>query len=416
MTIEREIITLAATGLHANGQQTEETEKSVAALARVLATPAQLIARWDELHLAFGSSSDARFSIAKLTAANVGINRVVAINGVIDKLQEHTVAPSDAVLSLHRDIAISPLPTHLFVLACATGAVALAITFGAGHVPSLAAIFLSAGLGGYLRRYLGGKGANNFAQAFIAALLAGIIGSIGVRTGISSDLRLIAVCPCMVLVPGPHLLNGSLDLLEYRIPLGTSRIGFAMLTLAAISAGLLLGLATGDTSLPAAPIGRDVPIWLTVIAAGMAAACYGVFFSMPLKLLVWPISAGMISSAIRWIALSVSGLSPATGAAVASFVVGILLLPVARRFRLPFAGIGFASIVSLMPGVLVFRMVSGLVSLGNADNAAVPHLIKAVANDGITAVSIVLALTIGIVVPKHVFDAVMRHRDGEAGK
>jgi uncharacterized membrane protein YjjP (DUF1212 family) len=48
------------------------------------------------------------------------------------------------------------------------------------------------------------------APPFAAALLAGVIGAIGVRLQISSPLRMVAVCPCMVLVPGPHVLNGMI--------------------------------------------------------------------------------------------------------------------------------------------------------------------------------------------------------------
>ncbi|MGZ5260976.1 MAG: threonine/serine exporter family protein, partial [Burkholderiales bacterium] len=63
--------------------------------------------------------------------------------------------------------------------------------------------------------------------AFCAALLAGIIGGLAVRYQLSSSLRLVAVCPCMILVPGPHLLNAAMDLIEGRIHLGAARAVYA---------------------------------------------------------------------------------------------------------------------------------------------------------------------------------------------
>jgi uncharacterized membrane protein YjjB (DUF3815 family) len=87
-------------------------------------------------------------------------------------------------------------------------------------------------------------------------------------------LRLVAVCPCMVLVPGPHFLNGALDFINGRISLGAARLIYAGLIVVAISVGLLLGLALLGVSLPTDPAGRAIPLWQDVIAAGVAIAHY----------------------------------------------------------------------------------------------------------------------------------------------
>ena len=67
----------------------------------------------------------------------------------------------------------------------------------------------------------------HFVQPFCAALLAGMVGALAVRFELSSSLRLVAVCPCMVLVPGPHMLNGTLDLVGGRVRLGAARLIYA---------------------------------------------------------------------------------------------------------------------------------------------------------------------------------------------
>lgn len=50
---------------------------------------------------------------------------------------------------------------------------------------------------------------NPFVQPLCAALLAGIIGALAVRYQLSSTLRLIAVCPCMIQQPADVLLSKS---------------------------------------------------------------------------------------------------------------------------------------------------------------------------------------------------------------
>src|SRR5262249_5064471 len=163
------------------------------------------------------------------------------------------------------------------------GAAALAEIFGVRHLAAAILIFVSAGAGAFLRRALGRVSPNLFLQPFCAAALAGVIGAIAVRWNLSSSLRLVAVCPCMVLVPGTHFRNCALDLMNGRITLGIARSMYALLVVVAICVGLLLGLAVLGVSLPTDPPGRAVPLGEDVIAAGVAVAAYSVFFSTPLS-------------------------------------------------------------------------------------------------------------------------------------
>ena len=205
--------------------------------------------------------------------------------------------------------------------------------------------------------------------------------------------------PVHGVVPGPHFLNGMIDLARARIPLGAARLTLASLIVLAICIGLLAGLALAGASSSEGGAVRPVPLALDVLAAGVAVAAYASFFNMPWRMVGVPVATGMVAHALRWELLQLGAGVP-MGAFGATLVAGATMALVSHRLRLPFGAAGFACVVSLIPGVYMFQAASSLVTVARLGPEAGRELFLSVAADLSTAGLTMLAMAAGLIIPK----------------
>jgi uncharacterized membrane protein YjjB (DUF3815 family) len=194
-------------------------------------------------------------------------------------------------------------------------------------------------------------------------------------------------------------------LLVRAFALGIARLTYAGVIVLLICAGGLLGSRRSVQKLAIAESSPRVPLAIDVIAAGCAAASFGTFFSMPWRLLAFPMMCGMLAHAARW-ALMFSGGSAPTGALIASILVSVLATPLADRLHLPFAAVAFSAVVSLMPGFFLFNAATGLVELISIGPSAPAALLTGIVTSCVTAFLIIMAMTFGLILPQMFFERI----------
>ena len=402
----------AAALLHANGQTTQRVIDATTRLARVYGYEAIVLPQWDVILLRFRAlDADAhtlwRDEAVHIRPTGFDMNKVAQTTHLIDHLcalpsplSEQEVLRSEQALSAIA--ALKPSSFIRFVLFTGLGASALGVIFGVTSALTLALIFFAAALGAILRRML--RSENLFVQPLVAATLAGLVGGIAQQVFKEAQLQFVHITPCMMLMPGAQILNASLDLARGRLTLGAARLTYWLMILLAICTGLLIGLTLTNGSLADDLLSTQVPLWLDIVSTGIAVAAFGTLYSLPLRILIAPILVGMLCHASRWLILENGG-GIVLGSFVACLIAGIITAILARHLKLPFAALAFSAVVSMMPGMYIFKLSSGLVEVYLAASTATLPMLAKVMYNGTATFLIVMAMTLGLIVPKMLIDS-----------
>lgn len=411
-------IAQAAALLHANGQTTQRVIEATTRLAHAYGYEAVVLPQWDVILLRFralgaGPHTLWRDEAVHIRPTGVDMNKVSQTTHLIDRLSNLPLPLSEQeVLRSEQELntiaALKPSSNVRFVLMAGLGASALGLIFGVTSLLTLALIFFAAALGALLRRALVGE--NLYVQPLVAASVAGLVGGAAQHLFTDTQLQFVDMTPCMILVPGAHILNASLDLARGRLSLGIARLTYSLMILLAICAGLLMGLALTNGSLTEDMLSAQVPLWLDIISAGTAVAAFGAFFSLPWRVLIAPILVGMVCHASRWLVLENGG-GIVFGAFVACLIAGIITAILARQLKLPFAALAFSAVVSMMPGIFVFKLASSLIEVYLAGSSATLPMLTNVVSNGTATFLTVLAMTFGLILPKMLIDGWLGERE-----
>ena len=167
-----------------------------------------------------------------------------------------------------------------------------------------------------------------------------------------------------------------------------------------ICIGLVSSLVSHNQSLTQYAITGDLPLPYYLLAVCGAVAAYGSFFSMSWRDIIIPVFIGAVAFLPRYYLAFVDGYSVVIGVFIASLVAGFMAAVLASKTQLPFAALAFSSVVAMIPGSYLFRMADYLFNFYQmGTNASAQESLLAL-NQGITAVVIVIAISIGVIFPK----------------
>jgi uncharacterized membrane protein YjjB (DUF3815 family) len=258
---------------------------------------------------------------------------------------------------------------------------------------------LAAGLGLLARQELARRHFSLLALPLTAALLGSALGGLAVRLGWTRTPELALVVPALMVVPGPHLLNGLLDLIDNHLPMSLFRLWLAAGVLLASALGIVLGVKLTVPSPLFAEQGAAAlrpNLASDVALAGVVTCGFAVFYNTPWRHLWMAAAGGMAGHGLRFLALGAEfRLEVATF--LGGLTVGAISAWMARSSKTPVAVIAFAGAVTMIPGLSLYRALGGALHLARQGAGADPVTVVATLGNTGQGCLVVGALGLGLV-------------------
>lgn len=245
-------------------------------------------------------------------------------------------------------------------VAIAFACASFAFLNGGGLAETLAAA-IGGGMGQALRTFLLRRHFNQYAVAFIAAVVAcglcaitlGLLPRCGIlpqseATGLISSI--------LFLVPGFPLVAAILDQLQHEARPSMSRLTYSMMLLLAATVGLSVILSiSGVPDTPQVLVFPPLLRFLLRAAASFAGACgFAIIFNSSYRMMLWVGLLAIIGNELR-LALRDGGMPLAGAAFLGAMTVGLAASLSRRWVSEPRMALTVPGVVMMVPGLLCFR-------------------------------------------------------------
>jgi uncharacterized membrane protein YjjP (DUF1212 family) len=320
------------------------------------------------------------------------------VHEVLDQVRRGVLDASAALGCLARVEEDTPrhsrwLAALLLGAAAASLAGLLGADLGAAGVAALAA-----GLGLVVRQELGRRHFSLLALPLAAALLGAVLGGLAIRLGWTRTPELALIVPALMVVPGPHLINALLDLIDNHLPMSLFRLALATGILLASALGVVVGV---ELTLPAPLFGEqgggaDHHNLASDMALAGAVTCgFAVFYNTPWRHLWMAAAGGMAGHGLRFLALE-AGCRLEAATFLGGLTVGVISAWMAHSSKAPVAVIAFAGAVTMIPGLSLYRALAGALQLARQAGGADPGTVAATLGYTFQGCLVVGALALGL--------------------
>lgn len=211
----------------------------------------------------------------------------------------------------------------------------------------------------------------------------------------------------LFIVPGVPLINFVDDMISGHTQIGIIRAVNTLLIVSAMAFGIAFAVRLCDIGnfFPTISMVPHHAYWEYALAAAISAIGFSMIFNIPRRLL--PVVA--IGSILAVCTRNYVNLGPSTdnigldmGIAAGSFIgsalVSLIAIKAVHWFHVPNHVLTIPSVIPMIPGVLMYRMLFGLISNHVDTLKHVTPILRAV-DSGITSGLVIMAIALGVALP-----------------
>lgn len=136
------------------------------------------------------------------------------------------------------------------------------------------------------------------------------------------------------------------------------------------------------------------------IWGGLAALGFAALFNVPTRSFVHIFFFGAIGVFIKFSMLNIYQVNIILASLMGSAVIGFLSIPAAHRKHTPPLIFYIPAVIPMIPGILAYRMMLGLIKLtGNPKSPDFSLALFETVNNGIKVLFILISLSVGVILP-----------------
>ena len=264
-------------------------------------------------------------------------------------------------------------------------------------------------LGMRLRQVCNESGLNHYMGIAISAFVATIIAwasTLLPAEWTSTPWHPLLAC-ALFIVPGVPLINFVDDMLNNYIQVGIVRAVNTLLMVAAMAFGIAFAvkLCHIENFFPTISMVPHHQYWEYAIAAAISAMGFSMIFNIQRRLL-WVVAIGGI---IAVCTRNFVNLGPSTdnigldmGLVIGSFsgavLVSLIAIKAVHWFHVPNHVLTIPSVIPMIPGVLMYRMLFGIININVQSIDQVTPLMKAI-ESGVNSGLVIMCIALGVAIP-----------------